>query len=392
MERDPPLTLWIIAGESSGDLYGARLAAALQALEPSVQLRGMGGEAMAAAGVDLMVDSSHLAVVGFVEVFRHAPEFFRVFYGLVRQAEQERPDAVILIDYPGFNVRLAKRLHRLGIRVVYYVSPQVWAWGKRRIPKLARTVDRMLVIFPFETSVYEGTGLDVKFVGHPLLEILQERRQSDNRRDPNTVLLLPGSRSNEVKTLFPVMIRTAARLRRRHPDLHFVAAAPSPAVAELLRAQLRTASATGDGNPDIEVREGETLDWMQRAAAGLAASGTVTVEAAILGLPLTVAYRLNPLTHLVARLLVRIPYFTMVNLVAGRKVFEEFLQKEVRAENLAPALEAILPGGARHDEVKAGIADALHALGEESTVGENTARAVLEAVRRPASNTGKVQS
>ena len=369
--------VWIVAGESSGDMYGARLAHELRHLTPTLELKGMGGEAMREAGVELLVDSTELGIVGFVEVLRHIPKFLGLFRSLVSQAVQEHPDAVVLIDYPGFNLRFARRLRAAGIRVVYYVSPQVWAWGHRRIPKIARIVDKMLVIFPFEPAVYAHTHLDVEFVGHPLVGILAEKRLQAPRQ-ADTVLLLPGSRGNEVRRLLPVMLETARLLHAEGAGLRFVIPTPRAEIASLARGLLEAARAEGRGDmPPTEVVVGETTDWLQRAAAGIAASGTVTVEAAILGLPLVVAYRLNWLTYRLARLLVKVRFVTMVNLVCDSMVFEEFLQDEATPQNLAEALAAVLPGGARHAGVLQRADEAVSALAGQGDASRRAAKAIL---------------
>ncbi|MFA4944029.1 MAG: lipid-A-disaccharide synthase [Lentisphaeria bacterium] len=368
-------TIWIFAGEASGDLYGARLARELRRQAPGLRLQGMGGRAMHEAGVELLVDSSDLGVIGLVEVLKQIRTFWRLFHGLVRRAAAERPAAVVLIDYPGFNLRFAQRMLPMGVPVAYYISPQVWAWGKRRIPQIARTVRKMLTIFPFESAVYAGSGLDVEFVGHPLLEILAERRDAALVRDPRRILLLPGSRAREIDSLLPDLVRTAGRLHQRHPELHFVLATPDERIAARCRQRL-AAFPEGAGLP-LEIVVGETHAQMQLAGTGLAASGTVTMEAAILGLPLVVVYRVNCLTYWLGRLLVRLPFFCIVNLVAGRRVFAEFLQGDVRSEVLAPALEAILPGGPRRAEVEAGMAEAVSRLGGREPSSARAAAAVL---------------
>lgn len=370
-------TIWIIAGESSGDAYGAQLARELCDLDPGLCVRGMGGEAMAAAGVEIMVDASELGIVGLVEVVKHLPTFVRILRRLTQRAAAERPAAVVLIDYPGFNLRFARRLHRLGIKVVYYVSPQVWAWGQGRVPRIAQLVDKMLVIFPFETDVYAGTGLDVEFVGHPLLETLAAGRNPELAREPDTVLLLPGSRMAEVNRLLPVMLETAAALRRRRPRLRFVVAVPRQAMAGHVAALLRRFGVGAGRNPHVDVVVGQTRAWLQRATVGIAASGTVTVEAAILGLPLVVVYRLHWFTCWLAQRLVKLPFFTMVNLVAGSQVFEEFLQGAVHPANLVRAVEAILPGGDRAATVATGMAAMVEALGGQESAGRRAAGAVL---------------
>jgi len=374
--------IWIIAGEASGDRYGALLARELHALDAAVAVRGMGGKQMAEAGVDILVDSSELGVVGLVEVLKHLREFKRLFWMLVARAEKDRPDAVVLIDYPGFNLRFARQMHSRGIKVVYYVCPQVWAWGRGRIGKIAQWVTKLLAIFPFEPDVFAGTGLDVEFVGHPLLEIMARRRRADLVRDDRTVLLLPGSRQSEVSALLPVMLDTALHLAGRRPDLHFVVSTPGGSVAATVREMVERHVAGTGAELDIEVSDGRTDEWMQRASAGLAASGTVTLEAAILGLPLVVAYRLNTVTYWLVRMLVKIPYFTIVNLIVRKLVFEEFLQHAASPENLAAGLEGVLPGGGRRNEVLTGMEEAVAALGQPEGVARRVARAVLSVANR----------
>jgi lipid-A-disaccharide synthase len=364
-------TIWIFAGEASGDLYGARLACELRKLEPELAIRGMGGSEMAAAEVDILVDSTELGVVGLIEVLKHYPMFRRLFWGLVRQAETERPDLVVLIDYPGFNLRFAKQMKKLGIPVLYYISPQVWAWGKKRVPEIAELVHRMLVIFPFETEVYKAVDLDARFVGHPLVDIMREKRDETLVRDPNLVLLLPGSRRSEVDRLLLPIVATARRLHTQRPELRFVISAPRPAIRERIEGML------GEHGLPIEIDAGSTERWMQLASAGIAASGTVTVQAAILGLPLVVVYRMNPLTHWMAMRLINVPYITMVNLVADQLVFQEFVQ-HLDPQALADALQAILPDGARHAEVQAGIERCVSRLKTDSDASVTAAAAVQE--------------
>jgi len=370
-----------MAGEDSGDTYGALLATELHRAAPDVVVRGMGGHAMARAGVDILVDSSELGVVGVFEVLKRLGTFRRIFRDLVHRAQAERPEAVVLIDYPGFNLRFAKRMKALGIPVVYYVSPQVWAWGKRRIPKIARLVTKMLVIFPFETTVYSRTGLDVQFVGHPLLELIPPRQPDEPACDPNTVLLLPGSRFDEVDRLLPVMVQAAAALHAETPRLRFVIPVSREKIGERVRARLQGLLTTA-GGPDIQVDVGHTREWLRRGIAGLAASGTITVESAISGLPLVVVYRVRSFDYMVARILVHVRYFTMVNVILKRLVFEEFLQDQVTVANCTRALRAILPGGERRAEVEAGMAETVERLGGRGRASAKAAAAVLDVIGR----------
>lgn len=298
--------IWIIAGEASGDLYGARIAAELKRRRPDVVVCGMGGVEMRKAGVELLVDSSELGVIGLVEVLENIFKFIRILLYLIREAGKRRPLEVILIDYPGFNIRFAKAMWKAGIPVVWYISPQVWVWRRGNIRKLAKYCRKLMVIFPFEPEVYEGSGLDVEFVGHPLVDIVQGRADATIERDPNTVLLLPGSRRKEIEFLLEPFLKTAAILKSRHPGLQFVVASPRERILQMVRQGLETFIRKHPDYPlpKIELTRGKTAFWMQRCTAGLAASGTVTVECAIAGIPLVVAYKLNKLTFLLARLII----------------------------------------------------------------------------------------
>lgn len=356
-----PLKIWLISGETSGDMYGARIAEELRKLAEAdgrrIAVSGMGGIRMKEAGVEMLADSTELGVVGAIEVVKHIFTFVGLFRKLVRLAEREQPDAVVVIDYPGFNLELAKALWKRRIPVIWFVSPQVWAWKKYRIFKLEKYCRKMLVIFPFEVDVYKVTDLPTEFVGHPLLEMVDARRDPTIVRDPDLLLLLPGSRAMEVNRLLAPMLDTANALAGRHPQLKFVLAAPREKIYR------RALEVCGDyrrkhpESPEIKVVLGETARYQQQAGTGLAASGTVTVESAIAGLPLVVVYKMNLITILLAALLIKLyrGFFTMVNVILNRRVFEEFLQYEVKAENLAPAVERILPDGPRRAEVEAGM-------------------------------------
>ena len=218
--------IWLIAGESSGDLYGARIAEELRRIEPGVKVSGMGGVKMKEAGVNILVDSSELGVIGIVEVLENIVKFIKIMLFLTREAIKQRPDAVILIDYPGFNIRFAKRMWKAGIPVIWYISPQVWVWRKSNIPKYVKYCKKMIVIFPFEEEFWAGTGMDASFAGHPLIDLVKERTDPSIERDPRQVVLLPGSRKGETSRLLYPFMETAAILRQRHPDWKFAISAP----------------------------------------------------------------------------------------------------------------------------------------------------------------------
>jgi len=365
--------IWIIAGESSGDMYGAALAAELRALAAAngetVEFSGMGGAAMIKAGIPVKVDSTELGVIGVFEVLKSIFTFIRIFFQLVNAAKKERPDAVVLIDYPGFNIRFAKKMHKLGIPVYWYISPQVWVWNKKRLPVLAKVCTKMLVIFPFEVEVYSGVPLETKFVGHPLVDVISKRKDPAITRDDNTLLLLPGSRKNEIERLLVPMLETVCVLHGKHPQLKFQLSTPREKIAVLCRQKIAAFRKKHPDLPEVAVSVGDTGYWQQRAGTGLAASGTVTVECALAGLPLVVGYKLNFFTLVLAKILVKLyrGFFTMVNIIANREVYQEFLQWHFCPAEVAPALEAILPGGARRDEVLAGMNEVKELLTAGST-------------------------
>lgn len=370
--------IWIIAGESSGDIYGAELSRKLKELRPDIHVKGMGGINMKAAGVDIIVDSTELGIVGIVEVLKSVPFFLKLLNRLADKAAAERPAAVVLIDYPGFNLRFAEKLHKLGIPVVYYISPQVWAWKKGRIPKIARDVTRMLCIFPFEPDVYKGTGLRAEFVGHPLLELLAPFKEKNNQRDDNLVLLLPGSRTSELKAHMKVFLETAVKMLEEHPALHFAMPLPREKTKNTAIEIMKGIDVPDKLKNVLDLSVGNARELMTSATAGLAASGTVTVEAAILGLPLVVAYKVNWLTYQIAKRLVKLPAITIANLVTGHTVYEERLQYEATPDKISAALNDILPGGCRRDEVVNGMCECVDMLGNKSNVSRKVAENVLE--------------
>ena len=387
MSQEKPL-VWIMSGESSGDLYGARIAKEVMKQCPGATVRGMGGHRMREAGVDLFVDSSELGVVGFIEVLEKIGTFIRIFFQCVELAKTERPDVVMVIDNPGFNIRLAKQLWKLGIPVVWFVSPQVWVWRKSNIPRIAKYCRKLIVIFPFEEEVWAGSGLETHFGGHPLIEIIRERTDPTLKRDPNHVLILPGSRGSETSRLLTPFLKTVLILHKRHPELHFTISLPREKTYQDVLKGLDDFTRKHPEMQDvrIEVKCGDTPRAVQVCTAGLAASGTVTVECAIAGLPLVVAYRLNYITFIFAILIIRKLFrnaFTMVDIILNRKTFEEFLQFQVRPAVLAAAMERILPGGSRRAEVERDMDELrrLLAAGSENATA-NAARYLLSTIGR----------
>ncbi len=363
-------TVLISAGDASGELHAAALALELRRRQPGLRILGLGGPAMEKAGVELVVSQRELAVGGLFEVLRDLGRIVSAWRRMVRALAESKPDLVILVDSPDFNLPLAKRAKRAGVPVLYYVSPQVWAWRRGRIRRIAKRVDRLAVIFPFEPAVYAGTGLAVDFVGHPLVDRLAPLASAEDRAALRRalgldearplVLLLPGSRRNEVRTTLPLQLEAAAALHARDPRVGFaVAVAPSierAAIDEGIRATKLPALL------DLAVLEGRTHEAIRAADVALAKPGTGTLEIALLGTPLVVTARVNRLTAFLIRRLVRVSSYTMPNLIAGRAVVPEFLQEDADPVRIADALLALLAGPARATQL-AGLAGVREALG-----------------------------
>jgi lipid-A-disaccharide synthase len=360
----------ISAGDASGELHAAALAEELRRRAPGVRLFGLGGPAMEKAGVELVVPQHELAVGGLVEVLVDLPRIVSAWRRMTRALVESRPDLVILVDSPDFNLPFAKRAKKLGVPVLYYVSPQVWAWRRGRIRKIAARVDRLAVIFPFEPAVYAGTGLAVDFVGHPLLDRLAPLSPATDRAaarralglDPERplVLLLPGSRRNEVKRTLPLQLAAATALHARDPRVGFaIAVAPSIAreAIDQALAGVRLPSLL-----DLTVLEGRTHEAIRAADVALAKPGTVTLEVALLGTPQVVTTRVNALSAWLIRRLVRVSSYTMPNLIAGRAVVPEFLQEDAEPARIAEALLGLLAGPAREAQLAA-LASLREALG-----------------------------
>jgi lipid-A-disaccharide synthase len=347
-------TLLLSAGDASGELHTAAFVEAFRRRVPGSRLLGLGGTEMEKAGVELIVHQRELAV-GALGVLREAGRIFSAWRRMNRALRTRGADLVVLVDSPDFNIPLARRAKRAGIPVLYFISPQVWAWRRRRIGKIARRVDRMAVIFPFEKEVYAASGLQVDFVGHPLVDRLGEIALHSTRQEMRHALalqtdgylavLLPGSRRNEVRDGLSLQLEAARALHAREPRVRFaVAVAPSIALSSVERA---VAEARLPSPLSIRVLEGRTYELIRAADVALAKPGTVTVEISLLGTPMVVAARASSLTAFLARRVVRVPSLTMPNLIAGAPVVPEFLQEEAQPGRIALALAELLEGPAR---------------------------------------------
>lgn len=333
----------IVAGEASGDLHGARLVAEALRLDPDVAFFGIGGKRMREAGVTTLVDAAEMAVVGLVEVIAHFDVIARAFLTLKRILATDPPDLLILIDYPDFNLRLAKVARRAGVKVLYYISPQIWAWRVGRVKTIARRVDRMAVVFPFEVPFYERAGVPVSFVGHPLVDSVRPGMDRETALtafglDPGrrTVGLFPGSRRGEIKSLLATILATGKLLKERFPDLQFVL----PLASSLTREEIDPYLAAG--GIDVRVVEGQTYDVMQVCDAIVTVSGTVTLEIALMGVPMVIIYRVSPLTYEVGKRLIRVDHIGICNIVAGERVVPELIQDDAEPERIAAEIGRIL--------------------------------------------------
>ena len=370
----PDPSLYFVAGEVSGDTHGAKLLQALRDRRPEVAFHGRGGPRMRALAGDGLEDwTEEAAVVGLWEVLKKYGYFRAQFARVLAEVERLRPDAVVLVDYPGFNLRLARELRRrrLPLRIIYYISPQVWAWNRGRIPRMARWLDLMICIFPFEPALYEPAGLRSVFAGHPLIDALSD--EPPYPREPDLVGLFPGSRTREVRKIFPVMLAAARRMRAARPGLRFATATPSERLAAELAA-LRAEAGWREDELPVGVRDSRQL--MARAAVGMVASGTATVEAASLGMPLVIVYKVAALTYVVGRAVVRVPFLGMVNLLAGREIAREFLQSAAQPGSISEATLRLLDGEARERQL-ADLQEVVQKLGGGGAA-ERAADAVLD--------------
>ena len=374
------MRILLSCGETSGDLYAGELVRELRLRQPGIEVFGLGGDRLAAQGAELLAHVKDLAVVGLLEVVSHLRSLRRVFDRVLSEVDRQLPDVAVLVDYPDFNLRLARHLRRRGVRVVYYVSPQVWAWRRGRLDTIRKTVDHMLVIFPFEEALYREAGVPVTFVGHPLVDLVHP--PADKRgfvqglgldADRPIVALLPGSRPKEIAHNLPPLAGAVEKLAGERPELQFLLAlAPSlsfRAVADAFRSL------------PVHIVANQTQGVLASGTVSVVASGTATVEAALLGAPMVVVYRLAPLTYLLGRRLVKVPHFAMANLIAGERVVPEVIQRELTPERVAAEVRALLDAPARREAMQAGLAEVRRKLGEPGASGR-AAAVVLGAAQR----------
>jgi lipid-A-disaccharide synthase len=349
----------ISAGEASGELYGAQLIEALRrSADAPIEFFGVGGDRMRAAGCDTVVDAKDLSVVGITEILSHLPKIYGLFHKLIAESDRRHPDLAVVIDSPAFNWRVAREMHKRGIPVIYYVCPQFWAWRQGRVRLLRNYVNKALVIFPFEEKFYRDRGVDATFVGHPLADVPKPQITRDQYAAENGLVaskpwitLMPGSRPKEVGMNLPAMLDAAAGLGSAYQFL-------LPVAPTLSQDWLQSLINSG---PAIRLVQ-EALPALAHSRAGIIASGTATVEAAIMGTPFVMVYRVSPLTYALGRPRVKVPRFAMVNLIAGKDLVPELVQRDFTAENVIAKLGQILPDGPVRSQMIAGLAEVRQAL------------------------------
>jgi len=387
--------LAIVAGEASGDLHASEVVRELKQLDPTLQTFGIGGDLLAREGMRILHHAREMGMVGLFNVIRHLGMFRRILNEMTDTIAREKPDAVMLVDYPDFNLRLAKRCKAMGLRVIYYISPQVWAWRRGRVKQIGRLVDRMLVIFPFEEDFYRQHNVPVTYVGHPLIDEMAPltRRfappspegEGTRNREPSPsgeggrrpdegmrIALLPGSRRHEVRTLLPPMLDALSILKKEREVDAFIIQAPTISSAELLAVMQKA-------HDFVRIVPHDRGEALSRADVALSSSGTATLECAIAGVPVIVMYRLSSPTHWLAQRLVKLRHFSLVNIVAGKDVVPELLQEDVNGERIAREVRKLLDP-AENARVRGELAVVTQKLGRPGA-SRRAAEAIMSSVR-----------
>lgn len=367
----------ISAGEVSGDIHAAAVTAAIKKIDPIAEVFGMGGDALRGAGGEVLFDIKDHGVMGFVEVVKKLPDLFKLRDDFEKVMDERKPDCLVTVDYPGFNMKLAKLAHDKGIPVVSYIAPSAWAWHKSRAKNVAKIVDCVACIFPFEYEVYKEAGAKVEFVGHPLVDIVKPSMSADEakafagkKEDRPLILLMPGSRLMEIEKMLPTLLEAAKLIKKQLQEVDFVMPRAGSIPLSMLQEKI-TASVL-----DVKITEGNNYDLFSVADLALATSGTVTLEAALCGLGSVIVYRTNPLTYLIAKMVVNIPHIGLPNIVAAKSVLPELIQNEFTAENVAKEAIALLDGE-RNAQMKEDLKYVKERLGKPGAVGR-VAELVLE--------------
>lgn len=368
----------IVAGEASGDLHGSNLIKSLKEIDQSLVFYGIGGEKMKSLGFDAIEDSRELAVVGISEVILKLGKLYAAFNKLKKAFDENRPDIVVLIDFPDFNLHVAKEAKKRKIPVVYYISPQVWAWRKGRIKKIARLVDKMLVVFPFEVDIYKKAGLDVEYVGHPLAGIVSCRLSKEdalsslNMGHCPVVALLPGSRRHEVERLLPVMLEAAAIIKREIKDIQFILPLADTVDEIFVKGII--------AKPEITIVRGRLYEALRASDAAIVASGTATLEAALMEVPMVIVYKVSLLTAIIGRLFVKVEHIGLPNIIAGKEIAPEFVQKNANPSGIAKEILRFLGNRDARNSVISELKEVKKRLGT-GNASQKAAEAIYALIR-----------
>jgi len=359
----------ISAGEVSGDLHAAAVTAAIKKIDPTVEVFGMGGDALRDAGGEVLFDIKDHGVMGFVEVVKKLPSLFKLRDDFTKVMDERQPDCLVTVDYPGFNMKLAKLAHEKGIPVVSYIAPSAWAWHKSRAKNVAKIVDKVASIFPFEYDVYKEAGANVEFVGHPLVDIVKPKMTeaeantfAGKQDDRKLILIMPGSRLMEIEKMLPTLLEAAKLIKKQLPEVDFVMPRAGSIPLQMLEEKIKAFGIS------VKITEGNNYDLFSVADLALATSGTVTLEAALCGLGSVIVYRTNPLTYFIAKLVVNIPYIGLPNIVAGKSVLPELIQDDFTPEKVAKEAMSLLERE-RNAKMKEDLVYVKERLGKPGAVG-----------------------
>ena len=373
----PTPHVMILAGEASGDAHAAEFVEHIRQLNPDIRLSGMGSSEMKKAGVEVFFDSSVIAVMGLVEVLKHWGDIKRAMAIVKQRLDETRPDLLVLVDYPEFNLKMARHARELGIKVLFYISPQVWAWRPKRIHKIGRLIDHMAVILKFEKAYYERANIPVSFVGHPLVDKVKSTRSKDEVRqqlglDQNALVigLFPGSRNTEIDRLLPLMLETAKQMAQAKPQLRFVLPVATALDFDAIKRQC------DESQLDIVLTRDDIYDLISSCDGIISCSGTVTLEIALLGVPMCIVYKMSPLSYAIMSRLITIPQVGLVNIVASKSVVQEFLQSNATADNISQEMFKIIDDQAYREQIRKDLLIVRENLGEGDGSGK-MARLVL---------------
>jgi lipid-A-disaccharide synthase len=371
-------SILVVAGEVSGDLHAAKVVQAVKARSPGTVFWGIGGDDLRAEEVELLQHTDRMSVMGLVEVLKQYRFFKGVLKQVLAEVDKRRPDAALLVDYPGFNLRLAGELKKRGVKVYYYICPKVWAWNRKRIPKMAKIIDRLMVVFPFEVELFKDTDLQVDFVGNPLVAQIDEFLAMPPRDLPwgseRRVALLPGSRKQEILRILPSILAAAKRLESRLPEVSFMIASPNERIEMLVNEQIEQSA---EKPSRLAVVCGQARELMRQADAAMVTSGTATLETALIGTPQIIVYKTSPATYWFARSVLTIRHIGLVNIVAKRTVCPELIQRDATAESMADGMARLLADTEERNEMLAGYTEVRQLLGARKAA-EKAAEILLD--------------